>query len=53
MARLLNLETFHFCGSKAAQGGGQRTARPAGGSPVTSGSEAPLADGLEDDDIPF
>jgi hypothetical protein len=34
-------------------GGGQRTARPAGGSPVTSGSEAPLADGMEDDDIPF
>lgn len=34
-------------------GGGQRTARPAGGSPVTSGSDAPLADGMEDDDIPF
>jgi len=34
-------------------GGGQRTARPAAGSPVTSGSEAPLADGMEDDDIPF
>jgi hypothetical protein len=34
-------------------GGGQRTARPATGSPVTSGSDAPLADGMEDDDIPF
>ena len=34
-------------------GGGQRTARPAGGSSVTSGSDAPLADGMEDDDIPF
>ncbi len=47
------LETFHFCGSKAADGGGQRTARPTGGSPVTSGSEAPWADGLEDDDVSF
>lgn len=35
------------------QGGGQRTARPAAGSPVTNGSDAPLADGMEDDDIPF
>jgi len=34
-------------------GGGQRTARPAAGSPVTSGSDAPMADGMEDDDIPF
>jgi hypothetical protein len=34
-------------------GGGQRTARPAAGSPVTSGSDAPMTDGMEDDDIPF
>lgn len=31
--------------------GGQRTARPAGGTAVTEGS--PLAEGMEDDDIPF
>lgn len=36
--------------------GGQRTARPAGGSPVTQpaqGAAEGMADGLEDDDIPF
>lgn len=33
--------------------GGQRTARPAGGSPVTNGGDGPMADGMEDDDIPF
>jgi single-strand DNA-binding protein len=37
-----------------AAGGGQRTARPAGGSPL-AGSEAGenLTEGMEDDDIPF
>lgn len=45
------LETFHFCGSKIAEGG-QRTARPAGGSPVTEDAP-PMAEGLEHDDIPF
>ena len=34
-----------------APAGGQRTARPAGGTAVTEGS--PLAEGMEDDDIPF
>jgi len=34
-------------------GGGQRTARPAAGLPVTGGNEAPMADGMMDDDIPF
>jgi single-strand DNA-binding protein len=47
------LETFHFCGSKAAEGG-QRTARPA---PRQAGEPVPPAgsmqDGLEDDEISF
>jgi len=33
--------------------GGQRTARPAGGVPVTGGDSSPMAEGMEDDDIPF
>lgn len=33
--------------------GGQRTARPAGGEPVTAGMSGTLAEGLADDDIPF
>lgn len=33
--------------------GGQRTARPAGGWPVTNGGNVPMADGMEEDDIPF
>lgn len=46
------LETFHFCGSKAAEGGGggQRTARPAARE-QSQGSGG--AEGMEDDDIPF
>lgn len=38
------------------EGGGQRTARPAGGSPVTQAAQSAgegMADGLEDDEIPF
>jgi hypothetical protein len=45
---------LHFLGNaREFELGGQRTARPAAGSPVTGGSEAPMADGMEDDDIPF
>lgn len=45
------LETFHFCGSKAAEGGGgQRTARPA---PREADEQGPMQEGMEDDEIPF
>lgn len=33
--------------------GGQRTARPAGGAAVTRDGGSELAEGMEDDDIPF
>jgi hypothetical protein len=33
--------------------GGQRTARPAGGAAVTRDGVSELAEGMEDDDIPF
>jgi hypothetical protein len=40
--------------AKEYEAGGQRTARPAGGSPVISGQDTGgLSEGMEDDDIPF
>jgi single-strand DNA-binding protein len=52
---LVVIDTFQFLndgkGAGAGSPGGQRTARPAGGEAVTEGS--PLAEGMEDDDIPF
>lgn len=40
--------------AKEYEAGGQRTARPAAGAPVTQQSEAgAMSDGMEDDDIPF
>lgn len=40
--------------AKEYEAGGQRTARPAGGAPVTSGQDGGgLTEGMEDDDIPF
>lgn len=40
--------------AKEYEAGGQRTARPAAGAPVTQQSEAgAMSDGMDDDDIPF
>jgi len=40
--------------AKEYEAGGQRTARPAAGAPVTQQTEAgAMSDGMEDDDIPF
>jgi hypothetical protein len=40
--------------AKEYEAGGQRTARPAGGSPVSSGQDTGgLSEGMEDDDISF
>lgn len=52
---LVVIDTFQFLNDGKGAGerspGGQRTARPAGGTAVTEGSS--LAEGMEDDDIPF
>jgi hypothetical protein len=40
--------------AKEYEAGGQRTARPAAGAPVTQQTEAgAMSEGFEDDDIPF
>jgi single-strand DNA-binding protein len=52
---LVIVDTFQFLndGKGAGAVGGQRTARPAGGAAVTRDGGSELAEGMEDDDIPF